>query len=592
MRKVGGQKTEDEEELAASGRNTPLNGLLLLYLVLTLIAFLVSPLPQHSLPYLVQAAAGVALFLFAYRWLNSPARLRRLLWALVMGGGVLAAAGLFLVEWPAQYLFDLRPFLTHLPRLSTTFAIHANAMAGVLLPLFCLACGAWQLALSSRQRTLLAAALFFMGLMLLLTQSRNAWLALLVAWAAYRLWGLRGKLRFSFVAVALGLLLALPFVVGLLPANGLAHLEQGVTWLDDLTKAGETDEPSWLSRLEIWRVAGQTLVDYPVVGTGLHTFEPVSRANYVYALVSPRFNFTHTHNLFLQTAVNLGLVGLLVMVGLWGIVLWGLWQRQPQIRLANGDWTTVLGAAFIGLFWFNLFDLLAWEMKAGIFTWLLLAIAMRLSPARPVFKTRYLTSTAVALWLVLLLSPPGQANWRHLQLDQARFGRTDALSVPPTQFAHDTRRLGLAYWDQQEAEMAVTVWQSDPEIIPFLRQQGMVAYLAGEWETAVSWYDLALHIDETDGRTHYWLGLAHQYQGDPAQALTHYDRALADLLDDGPPALLANIWEARGRVLAQLTAWEAAADSFAQAVALFPDNPDYLQQLNQVSQLLVGEEQD
>jgi hypothetical protein len=88
------------------------------------------------------------------------------------------------------------------------------------------------------------------------------------------------------------------------------------------------------------------------------------------------------------------------------------------------------GAAFIGLFWFNLFDLLAWEMKAGIFIWLLLAIAMRLSPARPVFETRYL-GTAVGVWLILLLSPPGQANWRHLQLDQARFGRTAALSVPP-----------------------------------------------------------------------------------------------------------------------------------------------------------------
>jgi O-antigen ligase len=48
-------------------------------------------------------------------------------------------------------------------------------------------------------------------------------------------------------------------------------------------------------------------------------------------VVSPRFNFTHAHNLFLQTAVNLGLVGLLVMVGLWGLVLWGLWQRQPQM---------------------------------------------------------------------------------------------------------------------------------------------------------------------------------------------------------------------------------------------------------------------
>jgi putative inorganic carbon (hco3(-)) transporter len=587
MRKDGGRRTKDGWQTASREWVTPLNWLILLYLVLTLVTFWVSPLPLRSLPYLAQAAAGVALFLFAYRWLNSPARLRRLLWALVLGGGVLAAAGLFLVEWPAQYLVDLRPFLTHLPRLTTTFSIHANAMAGVLLPLFCLACGLWQLKPAGWQRGLLIVALFFMSLMLLLTQSRNAWLALLVAWVTYRL---RGRIRFSFVAVGLGLLLVLPFTVNLLPPAGLTHLERSVVFVDDLTKSGETDEPSWLSRLEIWRVAGQTLADYPVLGTGLHTFEPVSRANYVYTIVEPAFNFTHTHNLFLQTAVNLGLVGLLVMVGLWGQTLWGLWQQRPQIMPESGHWTAVLGAVLVGLLWFSLFDLLAWEMTDGLLIWVLLAIAMRLSPTRPLYKSTHLFGTAVVVWLVLLLSSPGQANWHHLQLDQTRFGRTAALSVPTAQFAHDTRRVGLAYWVRGETATAVSVWQSDAESVPFLRQQGMVAYLAGEWETAVGWYDLALHIDETDGRTHYWLGLAHQYQGDPVQALTHYDRALADLLDDGPPALLANIWEARGRVLAQLTQWEAAADSFAQAVALFPDNPDYLQQLNQVSQLLAGEE--
>jgi putative inorganic carbon (hco3(-)) transporter len=588
MRMDEGRKTKDEAQTAASGWGTPLNPPLLLYLVLTLVAFLVSPLPQQSLPYLVQTASGAALFLIAYRWLNGPARLRWLLWALVLGGGAVAAVGLFLVEWPAQYLLDLRPFLSHLPRLSATFSIHANAMAGVLLPLFCLAGGLWRLKLSGWQRALLIAALFFMGLMLLLTQSRNAWLALLAAWATYRLWG---KTRFSFAAIGLGLLLVLPFVASLLPAAGLTHLEQGVTMLDDLTKSGETDEPSWLSRLEIWRVAGQTLADYPVLGAGLHTFEPVSRANYLYTVVEPAFNFTHAHNLFLQTAVNLGLVGLLLVAGLWGVVLWGLWQRQPQILLESGDWTAVLGAAFIALFWFNLFDLLVWEMKAGSFIWLLLAIAMRLSPARPLFETSYLISAAVGVWLILLLSPPGQANWRHLQLDQARFGRTAALSRPPADFAHDARRLGLAHRERGEIETAVSVWQADEESVSFLRQQGMITYLAGEWETAVGWYNLALQIEETDGLTHYWLGLAYQYQGDnPVQALVHYDRALADLLDDGSPSLLADVWEDRGRVLAQMTEWEAAADSFAQAVALFPDNPDYLQQLNQVNQLLQEKE--
>jgi putative inorganic carbon (hco3(-)) transporter len=569
--------------------STPLTPFILLYLLFMLVAFAVSPLPGHSLPYLLLAGGGVVGCGAIYTWLDRPSRLKWLLQGMVWMGGAMALAGLFLVEWPAQYLFDLRPFLTHLPRLTTTFSIHSNAMAGALLPLFCLACGIWQLKPSGWQRALLIVALFLMGLMLLLTQSRNAWLALLVAWVAYRLWG---RFRFSFLAIWLGLLIVLPFTINLLSPAGLAHLERSVVFVDDLTKAGETDEPSWLSRLEIWRVAGQTFADYPVLGTGLHTFEPVSWANYVYTVVEPAFNFTHAHNLFLQTAVNQGLVGLVALVGLWGLALWGPWQRRPQMVLERGDWTAVLGATLVGLLWFNLFDLLAWEMADGLLIWVLLAIAMRLSPARSGYKSTHLFGTAVVVWLVLLLSPPGQANWRHLHLDQARFGRTAALSLSPTEFADDARRLGLAYWERQAVETAVTIWQTDPESVPFLRQQGIGAYLDGEWETAVGWYNLALQVDETDGLTLYWLGLAYQQQGDPVQALAHYDLALASLLSSASPSLLANIWEARGRVLAQLSAWEAAAGSFAQAVALFPDNPDYTQQLRQVNLLLQEEKWD
>jgi putative inorganic carbon (hco3(-)) transporter len=567
---------------------TSLNPFILLYLIFTLTAFVISPLPEHSLPYLIQAGGGAAGFLVVYAWLNRPARLRGLLQGLVWAGGALALAGLFLVEWPAQYLFDLRPLLNQLPRLSTSFSIHPNAMAGAILPPLCLAGGVRQLKLSRGQRLLLLVSVALMGLMLLLTQSRNAWLALLVAWAAYRLWG---RFHFAFLALGLGLLITLPFAVTLLPEAGLATLERSVTAADTLTKSGGVEDPSWLSRLEIWRVAGQTVADYSVLGTGLYTFEPVSRANYVYTVVSPRLELAHAHNLFLQTAVNLGLMGVLTLLALWGLVLWGLWQRRPQFE-PGGDgveWTAVLGAALVGYLWFNLFDLIAWEMRAGVFIWLYLATALRLSPARPQLSAKWV-GTVLAVWFIVLFSPLGRQNWQHLRLDQARFAQTGALTISPTAFTNDARRLGLAYFLQQEAETAVVTWQADGQSVPFLRQQGMVAYLDGAWETAVVWYNLALQVDDTDGLTHYWLGLVYHFEGDPDQARRHYDLALAALIEGGPPTVVAEIWEARGRVLAQMTEWQASADSFAQAVALFPDNPDYRQQLEQVSQLLPGGE--
>lgn len=576
---------------------TPLNPFILLYLIFTLTAFVVSPLPERSLPYLIQAGGGVSGFLIVYAWLDRPARLRWLLQAMVLAAGALSLAGFFLVEWPSQYLFDLRLALTHLPHLPLPFSIHPNAIAGALLPPLCLAWGVWRFRLSRWQRAWLIVAVALMSLMLLLTQSRNAWLALLAAWVAYQVWG---RFRFVYFAIGLGVLIALPFAVNLLPAAGLSHLERGVAFVDNASKSGESDEPSWLSRLEIWRVAGQTLADYPAVGVGLYAFEPMSRANYVYAVVSPQLNFTHAHNLFWQTTVNLGIMGLLTAVCLWGATLWGLWQRQPQLALDGVgwtavdwtavDWTAVVGAAFISSLWFNLFDLIAWEMKAGVTIWLLLAVAMRLSPAQKTYKASGLAGVVLAAWLILLLSPSGQGNWQRLQLDQARFTQTTAPPMSPTTFANDARRLGLAYFLRQEVDTAVSAWQADAQSVTFLRQQGVMAFYEGEWETAVTWHNLALQLDKTDGLTHYWLGMAYEAQGNPTLARRHYDLALANLRESGPTDVVAETWEGRGRVMAQSGQWKAAADSFAQAVALFPDNPDYAQQLREVNLLLQEEE--
>jgi tetratricopeptide (TPR) repeat protein len=567
---------------------TPLNPFILLYLSMALLAFAISPLPAYSRPYLIQVAGGAIAFGVASAWLNQPARLRQLCYALVLAGGGLALLGLFTVQWPTQYLFDVRPALAYIPDLALPIAIHSNSMAAILLLPLGLAGGVWQFALSRWQRVGLGTAVFLMALLFLLTQSRNAWLALLVAGMAYWAWG---RFRFAYAAVGLGALLALPLLINLLPPQPLAYLKGGVNVVDAATKSGLTKDPSWLARLEIWQTAGQMLADYPVLGAGLYTFDPISRANYVYAVVPPQLYFAHTHHLVAHTAVSLGPLGALALLGLWGMVLWGLWQQRPQWEPDGVNLAAVLGATFIGYFWFNLFDVLGLEMKAGLLTWLYLAVAVRLSPAPNWPYTGRKTAVAVgvilAMWLALLVSPLGQQNWARLQLDQSRFAPSRPLAVAPEQFAGDARRMGLVYWELGEVETAVAIWQTDPHNVSFLRQQGMAAYLDGEWATAIIWFQLALRLDENDGLTHYWLGLANQYtQGNPAQARTHYDLALAALHQTGSPQLLADIWQERGRVSAQMGDWLGAADAFAQAAVLFPQNPDYAAQLEQINQLL------
>ena len=571
---------------------TPLNPFILLYSIFTATAYVVSPIPEHSLRYLIHAGTGVAVFWVTYVWLDRPTRMRQLLKVLVLAGGLLALGGLFLVAWPARPPLDRQPFLERLPHLPVTFSIHPNAMAGALLPPLCLAWGVWHFDMPRRQRLLLVVSVSLMGIVLLFTQSRNAWLALPVAWLTFRLWG---RSRFALPAIVLGMSVALPFAVNLLPDGSLPYLERVVARVDTFTKSGETDDPSWLSRLEIWRVACQTLVDYPAVGAGLYAFEVVSRANYVYTVVSPRLPLTHAHNLFWQTALNLGVFGLLTLLGLWCVMLRGLWQQPLQAGRYGAVEAAMLGTAFVGYTWFNLFDLVAFEMRAGIFIWLYLAAAARLIPSRPRIPVRAVVAVLV-VWLVMLLSPLGRQSWHRLRLDAARLAPTgpDAIqhSITPAAFSGDARRQGLAHLVRGEVDSALDAWVADEEGGQFLRQQGIVAYYDGAWERAAEWLNFALQLDDTDGLTHYWLGLAYQALQNPERACRHFDLALAAIGEVGPPTLLAEVWEERGRVLAQLAEWEGAADSFARAAALFPDNADYAQQLHQVNLLLQGADGD
>jgi O-antigen ligase len=406
---------------------TSLNPLLLLYLIFTMTAFFVSPLPTHSLPRLITVSGGMIVLLALYVWIDSYTRLVWLVRGVVLAGGVVALIGLLTVEWPYQYLYDLRPWLSRLPRLPGIVSISPNALAGLLVLLIPLT---WTVRRSESSRFFrfsLYLAGGIMVVMLLLVQSRNGWLALLAAWVAYRLWG---RLPFAVLAIPLGLLIILPFTLNLWPEQARARLEEHVALVDDATKSGEADEPSWLCRLEIWRVAGQMIADYPALGAGLYAFDPVSRANYTYAVVAPEAPLVHSHNWFLQTATSLGVLGALLLAGIWGVTLWGLWQQRPQWPSVANHLPAVVGAALVGCLCFNVFDLSAWEQKGGVFIWFLLAMALRLSSERPVLPLR-VAGVIFIVWLLLLASPVGQENRQRLRMDRAHFAADYAKTSRP-----------------------------------------------------------------------------------------------------------------------------------------------------------------
>jgi hypothetical protein len=265
------------------------------------------------------------------------------------------------------------------------------------------------------------------------------------------------------------------------------------------------------------------LRDYPVIGAGLDVFDPSSRANYVYQVVSPTFAISHPHNLFLQTGINLGWAGLLTITGLWATIWYGLWQTTAPVDEACRRLRTTLGVSVVGYLSFNVFDVAAFEQRPGVLIWLILAMATRLI-GKSLIHNRYLRMAQLVPALVfalLCLTSALPRNWANLQLDRARLAAASLPDGVVGAVKDDSRRRGLFFYLQNDIPRALTAWQADPDAVLFLQNQGQQAYYAGDARTAVIWYTLALQIDASAGSAYPWRGLAYEALQELDLSLTH-----------------------------------------------------------------------
>jgi hypothetical protein len=562
---------------------TPLGIPLLLYLALSALSFIGSPYDGESLPRLLALFLGVQLFYRLARVVQAhPAYFYPALRMLGWGGALLSLGSLFAMEWPSRHLIDLSFLTTRLPHLSGPFTVNHNQIAGLLLLLLPLAAAGWLSAPTSRQRLIAGAASATILGILLLTQSRNAWLSIGVAAAGILLWRRRS---FWPLLLLVLLLLLLPFLVTRAPrADAMSAF---IDWLDTGSKAGPVADRSWLARVEMWQAAIQMMSDYPTLGAGLYSFDAASRANYVYQVLHPAFPISHAHNLFLQTGAGLGWAGWLGAALLWISLLFSLWQAHhnapDRFRLLG----QALAFSLLVSLSFNTFDLLALEQRAGLLLWLLFGLvsgyAVLWGP-QPGRRQRLLQLSPLVMLLLLLPGLPH--TLAHRQLDRIRLGQGDPQTLAPTQMG-DARRQGLVYYLQGNQDLARIHWVQDSEAVPFLLNQGQQAYLQDRPREAVGWYDQALALERT-ATLYYWRGQAREALGQELRALADYRQVAAlaagERLYDVNLEALA--WERQGRLLVARDEWEGARDAFARAVALAPEVVDYQHQFADVERML------
>lgn len=247
-----------------------------------------------------------------------------------------------------------------------------NDVGGVMCLLLALTMGMIVVERRFLPRLLMGVTLCFLVVGLLLSKSRGAWVGaaaglLFLLYSTKRLWPiLPALLAFALLAATLQ------------PVREVVSLRMAQT---------EAGDPSWLARLFMWRTAVDIIPRNLITGIGLHNFgivkfdygfprmlDPVS-ASFGYRIKSALYG--HTHNLYLEILMDLGLVGLIALLAFFGKLLAGLravFGRSPDIRLRG----VALGSAtlIVAFMVHSFFDYILWSVPYLMALAVLLGLAL------------------------------------------------------------------------------------------------------------------------------------------------------------------------------------------------------------------------
>lgn len=350
--------------------------LVVLLLSMVGISVLVTAFPALTVPQGLRVVTGVALFYAIVNWARAAdgrgvaRRAQRVVDVLIALALALAALAPFVVDWSAGPMASFNAVLrgAGTPGVLSD-SVNANVLAGALVILLPLPLARLLFAPRASMpiaSVLAAAAAATSASMLVLTQSRGAYLA--AAAAVVALVVLRWRAALWLVAAACVAALA---ALALAP-GGVAGVAEAIT--------GGTAVGGLSNRLEIWSRAAYLVRDFSFTGIGMGAFTPVTER--LYPLIVTKEVIPHAHNLFLQVGVDLGVPGLLAWLGLLGCVLLASWRavRSPDatVRAIGAG----LLASQVAMIVHGLLDAVTWGMvRTAPLVWALWGVAAAASLA-------------------------------------------------------------------------------------------------------------------------------------------------------------------------------------------------------------------
>lgn len=362
-------------------RYTPANPLIALLLVLFVpVSLIVSPLFwEVSWPRFTTLVWSVGLFFLVVNWppaergRSSRTRLYMPVLAYLFLGLAVAVVGLLGMQ-SVEKLFSV-PSPAFAAQLFGGQGLPTNEVAGVLT-LFVPFTAALCLGGLLTRRTKLFVALLPLTLLLLVTLVLS-------------------QSRTGLVSTAVGLALAFLLVTRLRRTWILAGLVVAGVGLVAAYLGGFADRfifagaNSWASvvgpRLDVWTQGWNALLDFPITGLGLGTFGLVAPWLYPLVPLDQALWLEDAHNLYLQSTLDLGLLGGVVVAALLLLAVAVLVRRVSYRPAPSLTRTLAAGllASLIAHMLYSLTDAVALGTLAGVPLWFALALTFAKSSDRP-----------------------------------------------------------------------------------------------------------------------------------------------------------------------------------------------------------------
>ncbi|MBV5261933.1 O-antigen ligase family protein [Synechococcus moorigangaii CMS01] len=366
--------------LKQAGRSPWLHPIAWIFGALTVWLFgisLFSPYPLESLLGMANFAPFFLFFLAFAPCLNTCERLERLAWLIVLPSLAIALLGLgdLWFGWRTPPLiwqlfgWGLTGEGNPATRLASTF-MYANICAAYLVMVFLLGVGlwlkqfAWRKFKESRLFLCLTVTLFFDGIALVLTNSRNAWAIAFLGLFIYALyigwWWICGFATGLGTAIAGASFGKTPW------REPLRQIVPYYFWgrLSDQMYSGRATEDL---RVTQWQFALDMIRQRPITGWGIRSFTPS------YEMAMNRW-LGHPHNLYLMLTSEMGIPFAALFIGTvgWlyaqGVLAWCRLTDQGD-RLLLFSYLMAFG----GYILFNTLDVTVLDLRLNLFAWLLLS---------------------------------------------------------------------------------------------------------------------------------------------------------------------------------------------------------------------------